>query len=140
MKKILLAFAIASASLITLGSCKKEYITNYLPGISYIPTVIPEDWNPIKTGSNIYAAPLKFKELDRQYQESGTVQVALEFNYAKGTYNAIPATINGVHYSFEYKVGEVTLYAEILPGGTTQDIDENIKAKITLTDADFGGN
>ncbi len=140
MKKILLAFAIASASLITLNSCTKEYITNYLPGVSYIPNVTPADWAPINTGSNIYSAPLKFKELDKQYQESGTVQVALEFNYAKGTYNAIPATINGVHYSFDYKVGEVILYAEVLPGGSTQDIDSNIKAKITLTDADFGGN
>lgn len=140
MKKILLAFAVASASLMTLNSCTKEYITNYLPGVSYTPTISPDKWSKLSDNSNIYLTTLDFRELDRQYYETGTVQVALEFNHAKGIYNAIPATINGIHYSFEYRIGSINILAEILPGGTTLDIDSNIKAKITLTDADNGGN
>ena len=142
MKKILLALAIASTSLVLLNSCTKEYITNnsYLPGISYTPTVVPADWKPVAGATNIYAADLTFSELDATYYNSGTVQVALEFDNAKGFFNAIPATIKNVHYSFDYAVGSVTIFAEILPGGNTSAIDRNIKAKITLTDADNGGS
>ena len=100
MKKILLAIAIASASLITLNSCTKEYITNYLPGVSYTPTISPNKWSLLTNNGNIYLATIDFPELDRQYFETGTVQVALEFNHAKGIYNTIPATINGIHVIF----------------------------------------
>jgi len=140
MKKLLLAIAIATASLTTLNSCKKEYITNYLPGVSYTTNVVPGDWELVKGKTNLYVAELKFKELDKKYFENGTVQVAIAFNNSKNIYNAIPATINGVHYSFEYEVGFVVIYAEVLPGGNTTDINKDIKAKITLTDADNGGN
>ena len=140
MKKLLLAFAIASASLVTLNSCTKEYITNYLPGISYATNVTPNQWKLVSGSTNIYYAELNFPELDNQYYESGTVQVALEFKDAAGYYNAIPATIKNVHYSFDYAVGYVTVFAEVLPGGNTNAIDKDMKAKITLTDADNGGS
>jgi len=140
MKKLLLAIAIATASLTTLNSCKKEYITNYLPGISYTTNIVPNNWQLVKNKSRSYYADLEFKELDKKYFDHGTVQVALEFSGKKGIYQAIPATIEGVHYSFEYEVGFVVIYADIPVGGNTSAIDKDIKAKITLTDADNGGS
>ncbi len=139
MKRLLLAFAIAGASLITLNSCTKEYITNYLPGVTYTPTIKGGDW--LRDGnSNVYYKELEFRELDQRYYNVGTVQVQLEFADSKGYYNAIPATIKGIHYSFDYKVGLITIFAEDRAGETTNALDKNITAKITLTDADDGGN
>lgn len=140
MKKLLLAFAIASASLITLNSCTKEYITNYLPGVSYSTNVAPSQWKPVTGSPNIYYAELEFRELDKKYYNSGTVQVALEFKDVPGYFNAIPATIKNVHYSFDYTIGYVTIFAELLPGGNTSGINKDVIAKITLTDADNGGS
>ncbi|MDR2285425.1 MAG: hypothetical protein LBE37_19590 [Sphingobacterium sp.] len=139
MKRLLLAFAIAGASLITLNSCTKEYITNYLPGITYTPTIKGKDWT-VDQGSIVYYKELVFPELDAKYFNSGTVQVHLEFADDKGFYNAIPATIKGIHYSFDYKVGLITIFAEDRAGQTENALDKDIRAKITLTDADNGGN
>lgn len=138
MKRVLLALAIASASLATLSSCTKEYITNYLPGVSYTTTIKAGDWTR-DGSSNIYFHDLDFPELDAQYYNFGTVQVHMEFSDSKGYYNAIPATIKGIHYTYEYKVGTVSLYAEDRLGGTNA-LDKDIKVKVTLTDADNGGN
>ncbi|MBD1429062.1 MULTISPECIES: hypothetical protein [Sphingobacterium] len=139
MKRVLLALAIASASLVTLSSCTKEYITNYLPGVTYTTTVKPNDW--VRDGNtNIYYTDLEFPELDNAYYNYGTVQVHLEFTDSKGYYNAIPATIKGIHYSYEYKVGTVSLYAEDRLGSNLNALDKDIKVKVTLTDADNGGN
>ena len=68
------------------------------------------------------------------------MQVHLEFTDSKGYYNAIPATIKGIHYSYEYKVGTVSLYAEDRLGSNLNALDKDIKVKVTLTDADNGGN
>lgn len=146
MKKILLAFALATASLVTFNSCTKEYITNnnMLPGVTYIATITPNTWTPISTGSNIYSIDIPFPELDQQYFDLGTIQVALQFSNAANTaylnnYNAIPATINQIHYSYEYFVGKITVFAEVRTDETSIDLDRNIKAKVTLTDAQNGG-
>ncbi|TJZ50856.1 hypothetical protein FAZ15_21125 [Sphingobacterium olei] len=142
MKKILLALAIGSISLLTLNSCTKEYITNnYLPGISYTTTVQPNQWEEDGEGSGVYAVDLEFPELDAQYYNFGTTQVALEFARSNGSFDVIPATIRGTHYSFGYQVGWVTVFAEIRTTNPADiDIDRPIKVKITLTDADNGGN
>lgn len=139
MKRLLLAFAIAGASLVTLNSCTKEYITNYLPGVSYTPTIKAGDWS-VDAGSNVYYKELDFPELDARYYNTGTVQVHLEFADDRGFYNAIPATIKGIHYSFDYKVGLITIFAEDRAGQSQNALDKDIRAKITLTDADDGGN
>lgn len=144
MKKILIAFALATASLVTFSSCTKEYITNnnYLPGVTYIAEITPNTWTPIAPGSNIYSIDIPFPELDNQYFDLGTVQVALQLSNNAGylnNYNAAPATINGIHYSYEYFVGKITVFAEILTNDTNLDIDRKIKAKVTLTDAENGG-
>jgi len=138
MKRILLALAIASASLVTLNSCTKEYITNYLPGVTYTTTIPAGDWTREGT-SDIYYHDLSFDELDAQYYNFGTVQVHLEFTDSRGFYNAIPATIKGIHYSFDYKIGTISIFAEDRLGGINA-LDKEIKVKVTLTDADNGGN
>jgi hypothetical protein len=140
MKKILLALAIGSVSLLTLNSCTKEYVTNnYLPGISYTTTVQPNQWVEDGEGSGIYAVDLEFPELDSKYYNFGTTQVALEFANTSGAFDVIPATIRNTHYSFSYEIGFVTLFAETRTTSTA-DIDRPIKVKITLTDAENGGN
>ena len=139
MKRVLLALAIASASLVTLNSCTKEYITNYLPGVTYTTTIKAGDWTR-DGNTNIYYKDLDFPELDAQYYNFGTVQVHLEFTDSKGYYNAIPVTIKGIHYSYEYKIGTISIYAEDRLGQNVNALDKDIKVKVTLTDADNGGN
>lgn len=137
MKNILLAFAIGTASLLTMSSCTKEYVTNnFLPGVSYTVTIQPNQWVETSNGSGVYAADLQFNELDNQYFTLGTVQVALSFASSAAAYDAIPATIRNTHYSFGYEVGYVTVFAETRAG--TTDIDSPVKVKITLTDAENG--
>ncbi|NGM67369.1 hypothetical protein [Sphingobacterium sp. SGR-19] len=135
MKKILLALLIGTAALAVTSSCTKEYITNYLPGISYSPTVQSSSWEEISVG--LYQADLEFPELDETYYQSGTVQVAIRLP-GSDSYDIIPATINGVHYSVNYTVGWVTLFAE--DRNDDYEAPPTMSVKITLTDADAGGN
>lgn len=145
MKKILLAFAIASASLATLSSCTKEYITNnnMLPGVTYIATITPNTWTPVSNGSNIYSIDIPFPELDQQYFDLGTVQVALQFSNNTNTaylnkYSTIPSTIDGIHYSYDSYIGKIVVFAEVRTSDSNIAILRNIKAKVTLTDAQNG--
>jgi len=140
MKKILLALAIGSVSLLSLSSCTKEYITNnFLPGITYTHTIQPGDWVEDGVGSGVYAVDIPFPELDAQYYNFGTTQVALSFANSSAAFDVVPATIRNTHYSFSYEIGFVTLFAETRTVDT-EDIDRPIKVKITLTDADNGGD
>lgn len=136
MKKFLLAFLIGSATL-TLGTgCTKEYVTNYLPGVSYTTNVASGDWTAVSTG--VYSVDLDFPELDGEYFQNGSVQVAIQLSSTSGTYDVVPATINNVHYSVNYAVGSVILFAE--NRNVTPTRPENMIVKVTLTDADNGGN
>ncbi len=94
MKKILLAIAIASASLVTLNSCTKEYITNnsYLPAITLVYERAVGDWKG--TNSDAYV-DLQVPELTGRIMDQGAVTVALSSNN-ETTFHTIPATINGV--------------------------------------------
>jgi len=136
MKNFLLALSVATAALATFAGCTKEYVTNYLPGVSYTVEVKTGAWLETSPGSGVFFADLDFPELDADYFRYGSVQVAIQFGNSR-RYDIVPATIDNVHYSVSYVVGTVTLYAEdrflnpLPPGDTT--------VKITLTDADNGG-
>lgn len=136
MKKILLAFLLGTATLAVGTSCTKEYITNSLPGISFTTNVTSNQW--VEESPGIYSVNLDFPELDARYFDSGSVQVAIQLNSTPNTYDIVPATINNVHYSVNYAVGSVILFAE------NRNINpispENMIVKVTLTDADNGGN
>lgn len=137
MKKILLALLLGTATLaLTTGCTKEEYITNYLPGVSYTTNVVADDWELERQGS--YFTDLDFPELDQTYYEFGTVQVAIELNGAGGGYRILPATIGDFHYSVDYAVGSVQIFAENRDGVSVAP--GNMTVKITLTDADNGGN
>lgn len=142
MKRILLAFAIASVSLAAFTGCTKEYYTNS-SAITYDPVIQPNKWIPLSSGSSIYQAQLDFPEISNKIVDDGSLTVALMFtgeNGFLGSYDAIPATINGVHYSYNYTSGRITIYAEVRTNDTDLDIDYPIKAKITIADAEYGGN
>lgn len=141
MKKILLALAIAGASLVTLSSCTKEYITeeiinnNYLPGVSYVYTIKSNQWTQSEPG--IYRFEQNIADLDQRYFEDGHVSVAISYDNDKTTYELIPATIGDYHFSANYSIGKVRIYAEYRGGGTRRAPD-NMITKIVLTDNEIG--
>ncbi|MCY4780318.1 hypothetical protein ORI89_11705 [Sphingobacterium sp. UT-1RO-CII-1] len=134
MKKILLGLFLASATLVTTTSCTKEYITNqnFLPGVSYVKEIRSNDW--VKEAEGLYSIDLRISDLDAEYFEYGNVQVALEFASNPNTYDIIPATIKNVHYSVNYTIGSVMIFAE--DRNPNPKRPEKMVAKVTLTDAD----
>lgn len=136
MKRILLALAIASASLVTLNSCTKEYITNnYLPSQTMVYERVANDW---KGSGNRRYIDLPVKELTNYYLQQGIVTVAMSTDDEK-SYQAIPATIDAVSYSFDYVVGSVRIFAEdpIMETGIDITVPQSAVFKVSLTDADF---
>lgn len=143
MKRFLLACLLAGGSLATLNSCTKEYITYTTPAITFDPTIAANKWTRLSPTSNIYKADLTFPEITNKIVDDGSIQVALMFtgdNGFLGSYDAIPATINGIHYSYNYANGRLTIYAEVRTTDTDLDINYPIRAKITMMEAEYGGN
>jgi len=138
MKKLLLAIAIASTSLLSFTSCTKEYITNSLPGVTYSISVPSEDWKVFN--ANTYLLELDFPELDQRYFDDGTVTLAIKTASANTLYELIPAEIGNYKYSANYEVGSIGIYAKRVSGSVAFPKPENATIKVTLTDADFGGN
>lgn len=136
MKRLLLAFAIAGASLITFNSCTKEYITNnFVPSQTMIYERVFGDW---KGGGKNWYVDLPVKELTGYYMDQGIVTVAMSDDGEK-TYKAIPATIEGISYSFEYNVGKVTVKLQdpLFETGVTITPPDRVFFKVSLTDADW---
>ena len=135
MKKILLALAIASASLVTLNSCTKEYITNYLPGYSYVYTIKSNQWVQIEPG--VYRYEQNIADLDSRYFEDGHVSVAISYDNNKTTYELLPATIGDYIFTANYSIGKVRIFAEYR-GGLPRVTPEDMITKIVLTDNEIG--
>ncbi|WP_313190180.1 hypothetical protein [Sphingobacterium sp.] len=134
MKKLLLALAIGTASLVSFSSCTKEYVTNYLPGVSYYHPLAPGDWNRVSTG--VFEAVISVPDLDDVYYEDGHVSVAIQFEDQTGTFHNIPSEkLFGFGYNASYSVGKVYITAENLSGNTPP---KAMRVKIVLTDADVG--
>lgn len=137
MKKLLLALAIGSASLLTLNSCTKEYIDYYetIPSKTMVYERSANSWQG--TGNRRYL-DLPVKELTQYYINQGIVTVAMSTDNEK-SYQAIPATIDGVSFSFDYVTGSVRIYAEdpIMENGINVAVPANAVFKISLTEADF---
>lgn len=139
MKRILLAFAIASASLLTLNSCTKEYITNNnsLPGVSYVYPVKSNQWTRI-SGTNTYEFRQNIADLDDRYFQDGHVSVAISYDNNKTTYEIIPATIEDYDYSANYSIGVVRIFAEDIGSGVTIAPPDDMYIKVVLTDTEIG--
>lgn len=139
MKKILLALAIAGASLATLSSCTKEYITeehiNYLPGVSYVYTIKSNQWT--QSEPRVYRFEQNIADLDSRYFEDGHVSVAVSYDNDKTTYELIPATIGNYIFSANYSVGKVRIFAEYRGAGTPTP-PANMITKIVLSDNEIG--
>ena len=151
MKRLLLAALIGTAALVSFSSCKKEYVTNYLPGVTYTFSVPGENYNWKTDGSpKSFVVSVPFNEIDSQYFEYGQVAVAISFDDNPDFYINIPSnsvpTQNGmfnfrVEYSFyDGKIdGNLNIYADYIGSGTPVT-PPKFQGKVTLTDADNGGN
>ena len=135
MKRLLLAFAIATASLATLSSCTKEYITNYLPGVSYVYPIKSNQWT--QTEPRVYRFIQSMPDLDDVYFEDGHVSVAISYDNNETTYELLPATIGNYIFTANYSVGQVRIFAEYRGAGTPTP-PANMLTKIVLTDAEVG--
>lgn len=138
MKRLLLAFAIAGASLVTLNSCTKEYITNnnFLPSQTMIYEKASGEWK--REFSNRLYVDLNVKELTKYYMDQGIVTLAMSQDGEK-SFDAIPATINSISYSFNYQLGSIRVYLEdpIMDNGVEINPPSNAVFKVSLTDADW---
>src|SRR5690606_10252964 len=109
MKKLLLAFAIGTASLVSFTGCTKEYITNnYLPGVRYVIDVAAADWN--RDGTQ-YETSIYMPGLDYRSIQDGQVDVSISLDSASKYYEHIPPEIRNSSYSARYGKGVVHIYA-----------------------------
>ncbi len=120
------------------SGCTKEYVTNYLPGVSYNVEVKSNTWTQI-TGTTAYEQVLDFPELDAKYFNYGHVGVAISFDNDPNYFVNIPSAVGDYNYRVEYAVGKVYVYADYV-GTQTPAKPSDMLVKITLTDADDGGN
>lgn len=136
MKKILLALAIGSVSLLTLNSCTKEYITNneLVPSVTMVYERVANDWSG--TDNSAYLE-LSVPELTQYYINQGIISVAISSNNEQ-TYHTIPSTFNAIAYSYDYSVGKIIIKAQdpILDDFLVE-VPNNIVIKVSLTEADF---
>ena len=147
MKKILLALAIGTASLVGLSSCTKEYVTQYTPGISYYKTVASNQWVEAEEGENYYMVELDLPELKDYIYDDGDVGVAIQFEADKGLFYNLPASGvsrdndksagRNIHeFNAAYSIGKIYLKAFDM---TNRDRSpEDIRVKIVLTEAEIG--
>lgn len=135
MKKFLLAFLIGMATLAATSSCTKEYY-DIVPSITMVYERTASQWQ--RNSSNQIYIDLNVPELTSYYVNQGIVNLAISFDN-ENTYNAIPATIEAVSYSYDYATGSVRIYAEdpILESGISIDPPAHIFVKISLTEADY---
>jgi len=141
MKRFLLALVVIGMT-IGLSSCTKEYITNSLPGVSYVVPVTSNQWSKV---GGLYQTTIAMKDLDAAYFEDGHVNVAVSFNSNKDYYENIPADLNSFYgnnsytlhsYSAKYSIGQVVVTADAISG--TDRAPEDLLVKIVLTDAEIG--
>ncbi|MGJ1196725.1 hypothetical protein ACR777_10265 [Sphingobacterium spiritivorum] len=135
MKRILLALLVIGTT-IGLSSCTKEYITNSLPGVSYVYTVSPGDWQRV-SGTNSFVREIAISNLDERYFEDGHVSVAISYDTAPTVYEIIPAEIDDYSFSANYSIGRVRVYAKDI-SGLAPVAPAKLLVKVVLTDAEIG--
>jgi len=136
MKRLLLALTIATASFVAFTSCTKEYYDTVLAKtMIYEKTATRYPWQGT---DNAAYFTLPVPELTSYYINQGIVSVAISPDN-ETTYQTIPATINGVAYSYDYKAGSITIYAEdpIMEDGSLIEVPDNLVIKVSLIDADY---
>ncbi|MEZ0454398.1 hypothetical protein ACR78Z_11970 [Sphingobacterium thalpophilum] len=151
MKRLLLAALIGTATLVSFSSCKKEYINNPLPGVTYKFSVPGDDYQ-WKTEGNprTFVISVPFREIDAKYFDYGQVSVAISFKDSPDFYinlgaNNVPTKLGPYNFRVEYSFtdgnidGDLNIYADYLGTGTATP-PPPFTAKVTLTDGEDGGN
>ncbi|HLS96236.1 hypothetical protein BC792_11410 [Sphingobacterium allocomposti] len=132
MKKILLALLIGTATLTVGTSCTKEYY-DVVPSITMVYERTADQWEGT---DNQAFLTLPVPELTEYYVKQGVVSVAYSDD-GERTYKSI-GTKAGAAYSFDYRVGSVTIRAEDpILGDFFVEVPDRIFIKVTLTEADF---
>lgn len=134
MKKILLALLIGTATLATTSSCTKEYY-DVVPSITMVYQRVANQWE--SESINTKFVDLDVPELKSYFVKQGIVTLAISFDGEK-TYNGIPATINGISYSYDYETGSVRIYAQDpINANVPVLVPARIHIKVSLTESDF---
>lgn len=136
MKKLLLTFLIGTATLAMTSSCTKEYYDTVVPSITMVYERTASQWRVDDLDTDY--VDLSVPELTDYYVNQGIISVAISFDNEQ-TYFAVPTTLDGVAYSYDYTTGSVRIYAQdpILEDGISVDIPEHLVIKVSLTEADF---
>ncbi|MBB2952465.1 hypothetical protein [Sphingobacterium sp. JUb56] len=136
MKRILLALLIGGATLTSLSSCTKEYVTPVSKTMVYERSA--NQWQSSGNITKSKYVDLGVPELSNYYVDQGVITLAMSFDNEK-TYNAIPATIDGVSYNYDYTTGSIRIYAQdpIFENGTIIEVPTHVFVKVTLTQADY---
>lgn len=138
MKKYLFLM-IALVGLVGMSGCKKtEVVERAILPRTFIYTITPDDWGVSENGLNIQTV-LPIGELDQYYIEEGNVSVAISED-GETSYDILPSTFNGIAYSVNYRVGQITIFGEdpINTGDYEVPIPQgNVVFKVTLSDAVF---
>lgn len=141
MKKILLALLIGTATLAATSSCTKEYY-DVVPSITAVYSRTASQWGTqiteTKTGKYITRyVDLTVPELSDYYVDQGIVALAISFDGEK-TYNGLPATINGISYTYDYTTKSVRIYAQDpILADVPVNVPDKVFVKVSLTKADF---
>src|SRR5690606_16290678 len=109
MKKFLLTFLIGTATLAMTSSCTKEYYDTVVPSITMVYERTANQWRVDDLDTDY--VELAVPELKDYYVNQGIVNVAISFDNEQ-TYFAVPTTLDGVAYSYDYTTGSVRIYAQ----------------------------
>lgn len=138
MKRILLSFVLATVSAAILSSCTKEYYETYydtVPSKTMVYERSASSWQNTSDPARKYV-DLPVQELTQYYLNQGIVTVAMSVDNEE-SYQAIPATIDAISFSYDYVVGSVRIYAEDPLMGAAISVPANAVFKVSLTEADW---
>lgn len=137
MKKMLTLLLVSVVSLTSFNSCTKEYIDYYdlVPTITMVYEQSNNDWSGVDNNALL---TINIPELTQYYINQGVVNVAISMDNEK-SYHTIPATFEGVSYSYSYQVGKITIRAQdpILEDGIFVDVPSKAFIKVSLTETDW---
>lgn len=141
MKKILLAAAIGSLTLLSFNSCTKEYIDYYdtVPSITMIYERADTEWSGTENDAFI---ELSVPELTSYYMDQGIVNISMSADN-EASYSILPASFanasgDPIAYSVTYSVGKVVIRAQDpLMDEYFVEVPKRVFIKVSLTETDW---
>ncbi|WP_257657519.1 hypothetical protein [Parapedobacter lycopersici] len=139
MKRLLLLF-IGASTAAALSSCTKTELVENTANRSYVYTILQNQWQWDNGVTYQVYYDKAIPALTDYYLLEGSVNVAISFD-DEASYDILPTTFNGVAYSVNYTVGNVTIYAEdpLADSEIEVPLPENAVVKVILSEADFAG-